>query len=198
MTNDDTMLINNKLSIKDLTFLVVASGFFGVLWIIYGMFYNLLDPLLKPLNLNGLLQGVWYISGGFCGVIIRKRYSALIGELLPSFIELSLSNWGIYNLIYGLLQGAIAELVFNAYGYKNCNVKTMMLANIAATVVGGICDYILYDYAKLSLPYNCIKISTQVVSTVLFTILCGLLISKLLKLGYLKQYNISKVKSWLR
>lgn len=188
----------DKLSVKDLAFLIVSAGFFGAIWIVYGIFYNVLEPILKPLNLTGLLQGVWYISGGFCGIIIRKRYSTLIGELLPTFIEISLSSWGFYNLIYGLAQGVVAEIIFNISGYRYSKIKTMMVANIFAALAGGICDYFFYDFSKLSLSYNIIKVLCQIISTILFTILVSLLIHKLLKLGYLKQYNIAKAKSWIK
>jgi energy-coupling factor transport system substrate-specific component len=179
-----------KLNYQDLLFVIVISVVLGIIWIFYGMLYNVIFPILKPLNLNGLLQGFWYIGGGFLGIILRKKYSALLGELIPSLIELTASAWGIYNLLYGLAQGIISEIVFRIYGYKNATIKTMIIANSLAAIIGSIVDYILYGYSQLSIEYNVVTIISQVISTILFSILLYQLLKTLKKLGYLKQYNI--------
>ncbi len=179
-----------RLNYQDLLFLMVISVVLGIIWIFYGMLYSIIEPILKPLNLNGLLQGFWYVGGGFLGIIVRKKYSALLGEFLPSLVELAASSWGIYNLLYGLTQGIICEIVFRISGYKNSTLKTMVIANSGAAIMGSILDYVIYGYSQFSIGYNIIKIISQVISTIVFSILLYHLLKTLKKLGYLKQYNI--------
>jgi energy-coupling factor transport system substrate-specific component len=161
-------LQSEKLNYQDLVFLVVISVVLGIVWIVYGILYNIIDPILKPLNLNGLFQGFWYVGGGFCGIIIRKKFSALLGELLPSLVEMLVSAWGIYNICYGLLQGIMCEIIFRIFGYKNASLKIMIIANVSAAIMGSVLDYFIYGYCELSLWYNVIKVVSQIISTIIF------------------------------
>ncbi len=184
--------INNKLNISDTIFLIVVSVVIGIIWMIYGIFFHAIHPALAALNLTGLVRGIWSISGGFFGLVLRKKYSAFLGNLLPSIVEMSFSIWGIYNLIYGIAEGIAAELVFILFGYSKSGFRTMLIANLASSTVSFIIDLFIFHLFRFSFNANLFRLVTDLTSTLLFSIPVIITIKYLLKLGYLNQYAIGQ------
>jgi energy-coupling factor transport system substrate-specific component len=184
--------INNKLNVSDTIFLIVISVVIGIIWMIYGIFFHAIHPALAALNLTGLVRGIWSISGGFFGVVLRKKYSAFLGNLLPSIVEMSFSTWGIYNLIYGVIEGVAAELLFILFGYNKASFRTMLIANLSSSTVSFIIDLFIFHLFRFSFSANLFRLVTDLTSTILFSIPVIITIKYLLKLGYLDQYAIGQ------
>jgi ABC-type thiamin/hydroxymethylpyrimidine transport system permease subunit len=189
--NIDLHNTSDNLNTQDLIFLVVLSVFIGTMWMLYGIFFHLVHPALAALNLTGIIRGIWNISGGIFGIILRKKYSAFLGNILPSVVEMSFSTWGFYNILYGLFEGATSELFFRVYGYKRSTISTMLFANVAVAITSFFIDCLIFNLYKLSLGANIFRLSTDIVSTIAFSIPTIFVIRYLLKLGYLKPYAIS-------
>lgn len=179
---------NDNLNHQQLLLIMVLSVVLGIVWIIYGWFYSLIAPILQPLNLTGLLNGIYISSGGCFAIIFRKKYSALLGEIIPSCVEMIASPWGIYNLLYGLFQGLVAEAVFLLLGYKKAKLITMLLANICSNIISFFLSYVIYNYAKFSFYSNLIRFILEIASTLLFSLLLFKVINLLKKLGYINSY----------
>jgi energy-coupling factor transport system substrate-specific component len=158
---------------------------------IYGLFFHAVHPALAALNLTGLIRGIWSISGGFFGVILKKKYSALLGNIIPSIVEMSFSTWGIYNLIYGISEGIATELIFLLIGYNKANFITMIIANLTASTISFIVDLFTFHLLVLSVYANLFRLVTDLMSTFVFSIIVVIIINYLLKLGYLNQYSIA-------
>jgi energy-coupling factor transport system substrate-specific component len=134
-------------------------------------------PLGKPLEallpgFSGLLGGVWLFAAVLVALVVRKPGAALFAELVAATVEALLGNqWGPVTLLYGLVQGLGAELVFAVFLYSSWRVGTAILAGAAAGVGLAILDLPLY-YPGASSTFDLIYGITSVLSG---AIIAGLL-----------------------
>jgi energy-coupling factor transport system substrate-specific component len=119
----------------------------GVMYWAWGLVYNapstalgLLLPGTQPLP-----SGIWLIAGVLAALIIRKPGAAVFAELVAASVEtLAGGQWGPIDLLYGLVQGLGAELVFAVFLYASWRVGVAILAGAFAGVGGAILDLIVY------------------------------------------------------
>jgi energy-coupling factor transport system substrate-specific component len=119
----------------------------GVVYWAWGLVYDapstalgLLLPGAQPLP-----SGVWLIAGVLAALVIRKPGAAVFAELVAASVEtLAGGKWGPIDLVYGLVQGLGAELVFAVFLYASWRVGIAILAGAFAGVGGAILDLIIY------------------------------------------------------
>lgn len=123
-----------KYSARDIA---MVAGFSVVAGVVFAIASLVIAPLVSAAGHVGIaaIYGLWFVGGTLVGYVVRKPWSAFLGETLGSIVELlmlSPYSWMLY--YYGPAQGIMTELVFRARGYKKWDYKTMMLAGAAPVV----------------------------------------------------------------
>ncbi|MGF3103099.1 ECF transporter S component [Rossellomorea sp. DUT-2] len=132
----------SKLKLTDILVTVVISIGFGIIYKLWGPVYNLLKPF--GLHADQLIYGMWFMAATVAFLIIRKPGVALLAEIAASSGEFLMgSEWGLEVLLFGLIQGLFAELIFLITRYKRYDVLI-----ICTAAVGSAIGSILMDYFK--------------------------------------------------
>jgi len=132
----------SKLKLTDILVTVVISIGFGIIYKLWGPVYNLLKPF--GLHADQLIYGMWFMAATVAFLIIRKPGVALLAEIAASSGEFLMgSEWGLEVLLFGLIQGLFAELIFLITRYKRYDVIIICIA-----AVGSAIGSILMDYFK--------------------------------------------------
>lgn len=141
---------NNKgLKLGDILTTVVIAIVFGIVYKLWGPFYYFLQPL--GLHLDQLVYGMWFIAATVAFLIIRKPGVALLAEIAAASAEfITGSEWGLEVLLYGVVQGLFAEIVFAAFGYKRFNLFVVSLAAAGSTIGSLIMDFYKGYIAELA------------------------------------------------
>ncbi len=163
--------------LNEIVILVILSVGLGVLWWGWTFLYGLITPL-TAIGLNYLLVGFWFSGGVLIPFLIRKPGAALFGELMAALVESFITRWGISALLWGLVQGAGAELIFFITRYKKYNLPVLILASIVAAVFSYVLDFFYSHYAGLPLWVILVQISSLIVSSVILSGFLSYLIGK--------------------
>ncbi|WMT40210.1 ECF transporter S component [Paenibacillus sp. D2_2] len=165
------------LKLSDLLVTVLISVILGVVYHLWSSVYGLLSPLF--FQADELVYGMWFIASTLVFLLIRKPGVALIAEVAAAHVEILFgSAWGIQLLVYSLLQGLAAELVFAAFRYRNFSAPVASLAGLAASI-GSLIPDIFYGYVGDYAPWMFIaKYSMRAVSSV---VIAGFLAHSLAK-----------------
>ncbi|HOV37800.1 MAG TPA: ECF transporter S component [Spirochaetales bacterium] len=142
------MAERNSWKLNEIVVLVILSIAIGILFWGWTFLQALASPL-KPLGLDYVFAGVWFMGGTLVPYLIRRRGSALAGEVLAAALEGFITQWGITALIWGLVQGLGSELVFAATKYKRWDQKTLILAGGIAGIFSYILDFFYSQYWTL-------------------------------------------------
>lgn len=127
------------LKLTDILITIVISAVFGVIYRIWGPIYDLMKPL--GLHAEQLSYGMWFMAATFAFLVIRKPGVALLAEVAAATIEaLYGGHWGVATLVYGLLQGLAAELVFALFRYRRVTLGVAILAAFASAIVSLFVD----------------------------------------------------------
>ncbi len=133
---------------------VVASAIavaFGVVFWAWGNLWNAVQPAFTAFPPGqGFMYGVWLMPGVLGALVLRKRGAAVYVELVASVVSALLgTSWGLSVVMYGLAQGAAAEIVFAMTLYASWRLHTALLAGALAGVAAALLDLVLY-YADWS------------------------------------------------
>lgn len=105
------------LKLTDILVTIVISIVFGIVYKLWGPLYYAVKPL--GLHIDQLIYGMWFIAATVAFLIIRKPGIALLAETAAASAEfITGSEWGLEVLLYGLIQGLFAEMVFAIFRYK--------------------------------------------------------------------------------
>lgn len=132
---------NNKgLKLGDILTTVVIAIVFGIVYKLWGPLYYFVKPL--GLHLDQLIYGMWFIAATVAFLIIRKPGVALLAEIAAASAEfVTGSEWGLEVLIYGVVQGLFAEIIFAAFLYKRFDLFVVSLAAAGSTIGSLIMDF---------------------------------------------------------
>ncbi|WP_226674777.1 ECF transporter S component [Rossellomorea aquimaris] len=132
----------SKLKLTDILVTVVISIMFGVIYKLWGPLYNVLKPI--GLHADQFIYGMWFMAATVAFLIIRKPGVALLAEIAASSGEFLMgSEWGLEVLLFGIIQGVMAELIFFMTKYKRYDLWIICLA-----AVGSASGSIFMDYMK--------------------------------------------------
>ena len=130
--------------LSDILVTVLVSLVLGVIYHFWGSVYNLLKPLF--FEADELLYGMWFVATTLAYLLIRKPGVAIIAEVAVAHVEVLFGGgWGLTLLLYGLIQGLGAELVFAAFRYRSTSAWTLAIAGAGATIGSMIMDF-YYSY----------------------------------------------------
>lgn len=129
--------------------IVVASTLavaFGVVFQVWNLIWAATDPVFAAVPpLQGFMYGVWLLPAVLVPLIVRRPGAAVLAEVVAASVSALIgSQWGLLTIVYGLLQGGAAELVF-AFGlYRHWNLVSSILAGGAAGAAAVLLDLPLY------------------------------------------------------
>ena len=111
----------------------------NLLWVAMGPAFVALPPL------QGLMYGVWLLPAVVVPLIVRRPGAALLGEGVAAVASaLFGAPWALLTVVYGLLQGGAAEIVFAAFRYRHWGWPTALLAGAAAGTAAVGLDLVVY------------------------------------------------------
>jgi energy-coupling factor transport system permease protein len=152
----------------DIVVAAVIAVAFGAVFQVWNLVWEGARPAFLAFPpLQGFMYGVWMIPGVVVPLIIRRPGAALLGEAMAaSASALFGAPWGLLTIVYGLMQGAAAELVF-AFGlYRRWGLVIAILAAAAAGAAASLLDVALYylewapawqlAYAALVIPSSAV------------------------------------------
>lgn len=119
------------LRLSDVLVTIVISIFFGVVYKLWSPLYYAVK--LFGLHIDQLIYGMWLIAATVAFLLIRKPGVALLAEIASSAGEfISGSEWGLEVLLYGVVQGLLAEFIFFLFRYKKYTLSVTSLAAFAS------------------------------------------------------------------
>ena len=188
-----TLALFKSLTIFEIVLTTVLAVALGVAFWGWTFVYEIAKPFLKVSGLSYSVAGFWIFASVFLSQIIRKPGIAIIASVIAAFIESLLTHWGIMSVLWGLVQGLGAEVIFFLFFYKKWDLKVLLLAAGLSAVFSYGLDFFLYNYKDLSLNFNLIQVISFVISSMIFAGYLSNVVSKrLLRLGLLDQFLISK------
>ncbi|RBW69084.1 ECF transporter S component [Bacillus taeanensis] len=132
--------MSKGLKLTDILVTIVIAIVFGLVYKLWGPLYSAVAPL--GIHLDQLIYGMWFIAATVAFLIIRKPGVALLAEVAAASGEfLTGSQFGLEVLIYGVLQGLFAELVFMAFRYKRVDLFVVSLAGFGSAVGSFVMDF---------------------------------------------------------
>lgn len=136
--------MSKGLKLTDILVTIVVALAFGLIYTLWGPFYELVK--IAGFQLEQITYGMWFMASTVAYLLIRKPGVALLAELAAANMEFLFGGyWGVSTIVYGLLQGLAAELVFLAFRYKRFDIFTVSLAGIAAMIASlGVDWYYAY------------------------------------------------------
>jgi energy-coupling factor transport system substrate-specific component len=182
-----------SITIFEIVLTLVLAVALGVAFWGWTFVYDLAKPFLKVAGLSYLVAGLWILASILIPYIVRKPSIAIIASVMAAFIESLLTHWGLMSIMWGLVQGLGAEIIFLIFGYRKWNLAVLILAATLSSFFSYALDYFLYDYRALALGFNLIQLFSFIVSSIFLAgVLSFLLGKRLVRLGILDQFLIAK------
>ena len=182
-----------SITIFEIVLTTVVAVALGISFWGWTFIYEIAKPFLKVSGLSYLAAGFWIFASVFLSQIVRKPGIAIIASIIAAFVESLLTHWGIMSVLWGIVQGVGAELVFMFFLYKKWDLKVLILAAAVSATFSYVLDFCLYDYKNLSLGFNLVQLISFIISSVFLAgVLSDITSKRLAKLGLLDQFLIAK------
>jgi len=182
-----------SLTIFELVLTAVVAVAIGVAFWGWTFVYEIAKPFLKASGLNYLTAGFWIFASVFLSKIVQKPGVAILASVIAAFVESLLTQWGLMSVLWGLLQGVGAEVVFLLFLYRKWDLKVLILAALTSTLASFSLDYVMYDYHARSIQLNLLQIISYGLSSVFFAAyLSHSFANRLTRLGLLDHFLIAK------
>lgn len=159
---------NLRWRVVDIVVASVIGVASGVIFWAWGLAWGPLSAALAfTPGLGGLLAGGWLFAGVLGGLIIRKPGAALYTELVAAAVSALIGTvWGFETLIWGLVQGLAAELVFAVFLYANWRIGVALLAGATTGLAVGLLDTTFTSYAALEVSAKVTYVVSAIISGV--------------------------------
>lgn len=154
-----------RLKFSDVLVTIMIGVVFGIIIKFWDDLYSVVKPIM-PLG-RQLIYGMWFMVAPFAYLLIRKRGVALLASLAAAALSAFIGQ-GFQVLMYGLVQGIGAELVFAAFRYRRFDILAGGLAGMASCFAGFFLD-LVYGYAELELWALTTKYGLRFISAFIFT-----------------------------
>lgn len=172
---------NNGLKLTDILVTIVISIAFGIVYIAWGSLYYVVKPI--GLHIDQLLYGMWFIAATVAYLVIRKPGVALLAEIAAASGEFILgSPWGLTVLLYGVVQGLFAEIVFMLFRYKKYNFAVILLAASASCLGSIIMDIAYGEIGDLAVWNLALLVVARFIGSILFAGIFAFYLVKVLEM----------------
>lgn len=176
-------------TIFEMVFICVSSVALGVAFWGWTFAYEITKPALKLVGLNYLAAGFWIFASVFTPLIVRRPFVAIIASVIAAGVEGVITHWGAMALVWGLVQGLGAEVIFAATGYRKWSLYTVLAASVMSASASFVLDYFYYGYSQIALTLQLTQYLSFVISAaVLSGFLSHILFERLKKLNLLNRY----------
>lgn len=173
-----------NLKLTDVLVTIMIGIVFGIIMKFWDDFYSVLKPLLP--TFRQLVYGMWFMVAPFAFLLIRKPGVALLASIAAAGLSAFIGH-GIQVLMYGLIQGLAAELIFAAFRYRKHNLVVAGLAGVMSCIGSFILD-LYYGYADLETWALIVKYGLRAISAFIFTGVFAYYIVKALEKTKVTQY----------
>ncbi len=127
---------------RDIVVAAVIGVAFGVAFLVAGGIWQSL-AFLGPVE--NVLYAVWLLPAIVAPLVIRKPGAAFFAEVVAAGVSAILgSTWGVDTLMSGIMQGAAAEAVFAATGYRSYRFPVLAAAGLASAAAAFVHDWYFY------------------------------------------------------
>lgn len=176
-------------TIFEMVFICVSSVALGVAFWGWTFAYEITKPALKLVGLNYLAAGFWIFASVFTPLIVRRPFVAIVASVIAAGVEGVITHWGAMALVWGLVQGLGAEMVFASTGYRKWSLPLVVFAAMMSATASFILDYFYYGYSQLATQLQMTQYLSFVVSAaVLAGFLSYILVARLKKLNLLNRF----------
>jgi energy-coupling factor transport system substrate-specific component len=144
--------MNNRFhwSLREILIVVVLGAVFGVLYLGWVQVWLIAQAIFGAVTMD-VVMGFWFIVSIVAAAIIRKPGTAIISEMLAAATEILLgSPGGLILLLSGFIQGAGAEAVFAATGWRNYRLPVLMAAGVGAAIFSFVYTWVRFNYGALA------------------------------------------------
>ncbi|MDQ1583389.1 MAG: energy-coupling factor transport system permease protein [Microbacteriaceae bacterium] len=182
---------NVRWRVVDIVVASVLGVASGVIFWAWGIAWTpLSNALAFSPGLAGLLAGGWLFAGVLGGIVIRKPGAALFTEIVAAVVSMLVgTQWGFSTLIWGIVEGLGAEIVFAIFLYRSWRLGVVLLSGAAAGATTGLLDTNFTSYAALDVGFKLIYFFSAVLSgIVLAGLLSWLALKGLAKTGALSRF----------
>ena len=143
--------------------------------------------------LQGFMYGIWLLPAVLVPLVIRRPGAALLGEGVAAVASaLFGAPWGLLTIVYGLMQGGAAELVFAMGLYRRWGLPTCLLAGAAAGAAAVLLDLVNF-YPDWAANYQLLYAALVIASAAIVAGLGGwLLVRALVRTGVLSAFPAAR------
>ncbi len=181
-------------TIFEMVFICVSSVALGVAFWGWTFAYEITKPALKLVGLNYLAAGFWIFASVFTPMIVRRPFVAIIASVIAAGVEGVITHWGAMALVWGLVQGLGAEMVFAATGYRKWNLTIAVIAAMMSATASFILDFFYYGYSQMATQLQLTQYLSFVVSSAMLAgVLSCILVERLKKLNLLNRFLTQSV-----
>lgn len=172
---------------------VMVSVVLGVFMWGWTFIYDLLKIFLDNTPVSYFTSGFWLMPGLLIPFIMRKPGLGLLASIVAAFVQGLITQWGLGAVIYGILQGAGAEIIFLLFAYRRFDYLSLFLAGLASAFLSYGYDYFKYGYEALGLMNTSLQLVAFSISSFLFAALPTFYLAKrLIKTGVMNSFLIVK------
>jgi energy-coupling factor transport system substrate-specific component len=160
---------------------------FGAVFQAWNLLWTAVSPAFVGVPpLQGFMYGVWLLPAVLVPLVIRRPGAALLGEGVAAVASaLFGAPWGLLTIVYGLMQGGAAELVFAMGLYRRWGIGIALLAGAAAGAAAVLLDLVVY-YPSWAASYQVLYAALVVPSAAIVAGVGGwLLVRALARTGVL-------------
>ncbi|GEO25491.1 ABC transporter permease [Alicyclobacillus acidoterrestris] len=184
--------------LRDVIVMVVLAIVTGALYKVWDILYAVIPTTAYAGQAT--MTGLWLIASVLVAYIIRRPGAALLAELIAASVELLLGGqWGLSNLVAGLIQGIGAELAFCLFFYRGYHIVSCILSGVLASAAAVLQWYFQYGGNELTAGTEVAYIVIALCSgAVLGGILPKLVADALYKAGVLRNFAIARQRAMAR
>jgi energy-coupling factor transport system substrate-specific component len=167
---------------------------FGAVFQAWNLLWTAVSPAFAGVPpLQGFMYGVWLLPAVLVPLVIRRPGAALLGEGVAAVASaLFGAPWGLLTVVYGLMQGGAAELVFAMGLYRRWGLAISLLAGAAAGAAAVLLDLVVY-YPKWAANYQVLYAALVIPSAAIVAGLGGwLLVRALARTGVLSAFPAAR------
>jgi energy-coupling factor transport system permease protein len=130
----------------DVVVCAVIGAAFGVVFWAWNILWATLGPAFTAFPpLQAFMYGTWLMPAVLAPLIIRKPGAAIFAETLAATVSALLgAQWGLLTILYGLVQGGAAEIVFAFTLYRAWRLPVALLAAAAAGAAAWLLDVAIF------------------------------------------------------
>lgn len=167
---------------------------FGAVFQAWNLLWTAVSPAFVGLPpLQGFMYGVWLLPAVLVPLVIRRPGAALLGEGVAAVASaLFGAPWGLLTIVYGLMQGGAAELVFAMGLYRRWGLPIALLAGGAAGAAAVLLDLVVY-YPSWAAGFQVLYAALVIPSAAIVAGLGGwLLVRALVRTGVLSAFPAAR------